>query len=270
MDLELQGLTVEIAGRRLVDELDLSARSGEVMGIVGPNGSGKSTVLRCIYRALRPDSGTVRLGGRDSAALSVRETAQQIAALTQQGGSDFDYTVTEIVALGRTPHKRGNAPLTAAEEEACVRAMEQMDILHLAERGILGLSGGEAQRVLIARALVQDPQLLILDEPTNHLDIRHQTRLLGRLHDCAPTVVVVLHDLNLAASACDRLAVLDQGRLVAVGAPQEVLTSELIEEVFGVEASVVRHPLSGRPQILFTLAPGDFVPPRPSAARPIP
>lgn len=254
MDLELEKLGVEIAGKHLIDGLDLDVRRGEVVGLVGPNGSGKSTVLRCIYRALRPDHGTVRLAGRDLKALTIRETAQQVAALTQQGGSDFDYTVSEIVALGRTPHQRGNAPLTAEEELACVRAMEQTDVIDLADRGVLGLSGGERQRVLIARALVQDPQLLILDEPTNHLDIRHQTQLLGRLHECAPTVVVVLHDLNLAAAACDRIAVLDHGELVTVGTPEEVLTAELLAEVFGVEATVVSHPLTGHPQILFTLA----------------
>jgi iron complex transport system ATP-binding protein len=253
MGLELDQVTVEIAGRRLIDRLDLQVRTGEVVGVVGPNGSGKSTALRCIYRALTPVGGTIRLDGRELSALSIRETAREVAALTQQGGSDFDYTVAEIVALGRTPHKRGNDPLTDAEQRICRLAMEETDIIDLADRGILGLSGGERQRVLVARALVQEPSFLILDEPTNHLDIRHQTRLLGALRRLAPTVIVVLHDLNLAASACDRIAVLDGGALVTVGTPHQVLTPHIIASVFGVDADIVEHPLTGDPQILFTL-----------------
>lgn len=259
MQVRIADLAVTVDGREIVAGVDLEAAPGEVFGLIGPNGSGKSTILRCLYRALAPSGGTIRIGEQVLADLSRRESAQRIAALTQESGTEFDFTVAEVVALGRAPFKYGNQPLTSAERELCREAMAQMDIEHLAHRGILGLSGGERQRVLVARALVQQPRILILDEPTNHLDLRHQIELLGLLRTAAPTVLVVLHDLNLAAAACDRIGVLAGGRLVAVGPPAEVLTAERIAEVFGVDIAVVAHPLTGTPQILYTL-PGATVP----------
>ncbi|RCK68341.1 ABC transporter ATP-binding protein [Desertihabitans brevis] len=253
MELRLDQLSVDLGGRRVVEQLDLDVTAGEVVGLVGPNGSGKSTALRCVYRALRPSAGVVRLDGEVLDSLSLRETARRTSALTQDGGADVDFTVAELVALGRTPHQRGPVRLSAAERELCERAMAQTDVLHLAGRGVLSLSGGERQRVLLARALVQEPQLLVLDEPTNHLDLRHQVRLLSHLRATGLTILVVLHDLNLAAAACDRLALMSAGRLVAVGTPADVLTAERIAEVYGVEVQLTRHPLTGDPQVLFAL-----------------
>ncbi|MEV5814870.1 ABC transporter ATP-binding protein [Streptomyces mutabilis] len=253
MDLRLDELSVVTNGSTLVRALSLEVADGQVVGLVGPNGSGKSTALRCVYRALRPTSGTVWLGEQDLTRLPLRHSARTVAAMTQDGGVDFDFTVEEVVALGRAPHLRGNQALSGRERELCERAMEQLDIGHLAQRGVLTLSGGERQRVLLARALVQEPKVLVLDEPTNHLDVRHQVDLLSLLRGSGLTVLVVLHDLNLAAAACDRLGVLSRGRLVASGAPAEVLTTELVGDVFGVRASVVPHPLTGDPQLLYSL-----------------
>ncbi|MFD5004047.1 ABC transporter ATP-binding protein [Streptomyces mutabilis] len=253
MDLRLDELSVVTNGSTLVRALSLEVADGQVVGLVGPNGSGKSTALRCVYRALRPSSGTVWLGEQDLTRLPLRHSARTVAAMTQDGGVDFDFAVEEVVALGRAPHLRGNQALSGRERELCERAMEQLDIGHLAQRGVLSLSGGERQRVLLARALVQEPKVLVLDEPTNHLDVRHQVDLLSLLRGSGLTVLVVLHDLNLAAAACDRLGVLSQGRLVASGAPAEVLTTELVGDVFGVRASVVPHPLTGDPQLLYSL-----------------
>ncbi|MBQ1098320.1 ABC transporter ATP-binding protein [Streptomyces sp. NPDC054844] len=253
MDLELDELSVVMDGRSLVRGLSLEVPDGQVVGLVGPNGSGKSTALRCVYRALRPSSGTVWVGEQDLTRLPMRHSAQTIAAMTQDGGVDFDFTVEEVVALGRAPHLRGNQALSGRERGLCERAMDQLDIGHLAHRGVLTLSGGERQRVLLARALVQEPEILVLDEPTNHLDVRHQVELLSLLRGAGLTVLVVLHDLNLAAAACDRLGVLSQGRLVASGAPVDVLTTQLVGDVFGVTASVVPHPLTGDPQLLYSL-----------------
>ncbi|MFB4315845.1 ABC transporter ATP-binding protein [Actinomadura sp. 21ATH] len=253
MDLVLDGLTVATDGRNLVHELSLEVPSGQVVGLVGPNGSGKSTALRCVYRALRPTSGAVLLGGEDLAGLSPRHGARLVAAMTQDGAVDLDFTVEEVVALGRIPHGRGNRPLTGRERELCERAMERLDIVHLAGRGILHLSGGERQRVLLARALVQEPRILVLDEPTNHLDVRHQVELLSLLRELGLTVLVVLHDLNLAAAVCDRIGVLSRGRLAKSGTPWNVLTPETVAGVFGVEVTVVPHPLSGSPQLLYSL-----------------
>ncbi|WP_030778475.1 ABC transporter ATP-binding protein [Streptomyces sp. NRRL S-920] len=255
MDLRIEGLGVVIDGKSLVEELSLDVGGGEVVGLVGPNGSGKSTALRCVYRALRPARGTVRVGGDDVTGLPMRRSAQLIAAMTQDGAVDLDFTVEEVVALGRAPHQRGNQALSARERELCARAMERLDIRHLAKRGVLTLSGGERQRVLLARALVQEPGVLVLDEPTNHLDVRHQIEVLSHLRGAGLTVLVVLHDLNLAAAACDRIGVLSQGRLVASGTPEDVLTEQLMADVFGVKATVVPHPLTGDPQLLYALHP---------------
>ncbi|HLU96668.1 MAG TPA: ABC transporter ATP-binding protein, partial [Thermobifida alba] len=148
MELRIDGVSVDVAGRRIVRELSLDVPEGQVVGLVGPNGSGKSTVLRCVYRALRPSGGAVWLDGADLSSLRLRESARKVAALTQENGTDLDFTVEEVVALGRTPHQRGNRPLDARERRLCRWAMERMDVAHLARRGVLELSGGERQRVL--------------------------------------------------------------------------------------------------------------------------
>lgn len=253
MELSFDEVTVAVNGRNLLESLSLRVGSGEVVGLVGPNGSGKSTALRCVYRALTPSGGAVRVDRLALTSLTPREGARAVAALTQDGTVDLDFTVEEVVALGRAPHLRGNQALSGRERALVARAMHRLDVAHLARRGVLTLSGGERQRVLVARALVQEPKILVLDEPTNHLDVRHQIELLALLRGAGLTVLVVLHDLNLAAAACDRLGVLAHGRLVATGSPGEVLTAGLVREVFGVEATVVPHPLTGGPQLLYTL-----------------
>ncbi|MGY0055212.1 ABC transporter ATP-binding protein [Streptomyces sp. LZ34] len=261
MTLSLRDLSVEAAGRALVDRLTVEVDTGQVVGLVGPNGSGKSTALRCVYRALKPTSGAVLLDGTDLTSLSLRDSARSVAALTQESHSELDFTVEEVVALGRAPHARGNSPLTAHERELCREAMDRLDVGHLAQRSVLTLSGGERQRVLVARALVQEPRVLVLDEPTNHLDVRHQVQLLSFLRGSGLTVITALHDLNLAAAVCHRIAVLSHGSLVASGDPADVLTPDLVREVFGVTATVVHHPRTGTAQLLY-----DFTPDQPPPA----
>ncbi|TCK25594.1 ABC transporter ATP-binding protein [Pseudonocardia endophytica] len=253
MDLALDGLTVALDGREVVRELSLDVASGTVVGLVGPNGSGKSTALRCAYRALAPVRGTVRVDGTDVTSVSLRDGARRLAVMAQHYGSDLDFTVREVVALGRAPHLRGNRRLGPRDHAVCADAMRRVGVDTLADRGVLTLSGGERQRVLAARALAQEPEVLVLDEPTNHLDVAHQLGLLAVLRDSGVTVLVVLHDLNLAATACDRIGVLSDGRLVASGPPAEVLTTDLVEAVFGVRTRVVGHPDTGAPQLLYTL-----------------
>lgn len=253
--LSLRDLTVEMAGRTLLDRLSIEVADGRIVGLVGPNGSGKSTALRCVYRALKPTSGAVLLDGVDLTARKLRDSARSIAALTQESHTELDFTVAELVALGRAPHAPGNRPLTARETALCRQAMERLDVAHLAGRSVLNLSGGERQRVLVARALVQEPRVLVLDEPTNHLDVRHQVELLSFLRGSGLTVLTALHDLNLAAQVCDRIAVLSSGSLFSCGDPAEVLTPELVRKVFGVDATVVPHPRTGIPQLLYDLSP---------------
>lgn len=233
----------QVTVRGIVENITLQAEN-EVVGIVGPNGSGKSTTLRCVYRALKPDAGTVLLDGEN--VHKRPGVAKDLAALTQESQVEFDFTVSEVVEMGRLPHDRSGRNRRVVDE-----AMATVDVAQLASRSFLSLSGGERQRVLIARALAQEPRVLVLDEPTNHLDIRHQLDVLALARGLGVTVLTVLHDLNLAASYCDRLYVLDEGRVVASGTPDEVLVPELIAKVFHVTAHVVRHPTTGVPQLLF-------------------
>jgi len=252
MELDIDGVTVEAAGTRIVDDIRLTVDSGAFVGLVGPNGSGKSTLLRCVYRALRPAAGVVRLGGDDVHALPPRAAARVLAALPQESSAEFDFTVAEMVAMGRLPHQDRTA---ASDRDVCDRAMRRTGVGHLAGRGFLALSGGEKQRVLIARALAQQPRVLVLDEPTNHLDIAHQLDVLSLVHGSGPTVLAALHDLNLAAAHCDVLYVIADGRIVASGPPHDVLRPALLAEVFGVRAHPVRHPGTGALQLLFDLLP---------------
>jgi iron complex transport system ATP-binding protein len=249
--VELADLRVTLAGREVVAGVHLVAEPGEIVGIVGPNGSGKSTVLRTVYRHLRPAAGRVLLDERDVLELSAAQAARHVAALPQERGTDFEFTVREVVTMGRTPYKRAFAADDAADRAIVARAMDRVGVTGLAGRGFASLSGGERQRVLLARALAQEPDVLVLDEPTNHLDLRHQVELLGLLRAHKQTTLVALHDLNAAAAACDRVHVLDGGCLVASGAPADVLTPGLLAEVFGVRAAVVAHPLTGDPLIAF-------------------
>ncbi|MGN5632746.1 ABC transporter ATP-binding protein [Streptomyces sp. AC154] len=251
MRIDIDALTVEIAGARLVEDVTLRAGDAQLVGLVGPNGSGKSTLLRCVYRALNPATGTVRIGGEDLHALSPRESARRLAALPQESSQEFDFTVAEIVAMGRMPHQGPTARMSEEDRRTCEAALAEVGAGHLADRGFLTLSGGEKQRVLIARAMAQQPRALVLDEPTNHLDIAQQLEVLALVRASGLTVLTALHDLNLAALHCDVLHVIDRGRIVASGAPHDVLTPELLAEVFGVRAHRVPHPETGAVQLIF-------------------
>ncbi|MBC2879292.1 MULTISPECIES: ABC transporter ATP-binding protein [Streptomyces] len=251
MRIAIEELEVVLSGRTIVSGVHLLAEDGEIAGLVGPNGSGKSTVLRTVYRYLKPHAGRVLVGGADIRALSAPEAARRVAALPQERGSDFELTVRAVVAMGRTPYKRAFAGEDRTDAEAVASALERVGLAGAGGRSFSALSGGERQRVLLARALAQDPQVLVLDEPTNHLDVRHQVELLALLRAQRRTTLLSLHDLNAAASLCDRLHVLHEGAVVASGAPRDVLTPELLAEVFGVRAVVVEHPLTGDPLIAF-------------------
>ncbi|MFB4425934.1 ABC transporter ATP-binding protein [Streptomyces sp. QL37] len=255
MRVEIDALTVEIAGARLVEDVTLRAGSGQLVGLVGPNGSGKSTLLRCVYRALRPSSGSVRIGGEDLRTMTAREGARRLAALPQEVVAEFDFTVAETVAMGRLPHQGPMARTTDEDRRTCEAALVGVGAGHLADRGFLTLSGGEKQRVLIARALAQQPQVLVLDEPTNHLDIAQQLEVLALVRDSGLTALTALHDLNLAARHCDIVHVIDGGRIAASGPPHDVLTPGLLAEVFGVRAHRVPHPETGALQLLFDRLP---------------
>ncbi|MET9510439.1 ABC transporter ATP-binding protein [Streptomyces flavidovirens] len=254
--LTTENLSYGIEGRHLVDDVTLTAADGETVGLVGPNGSGKTTLLRCVYGTLRPTHGRVLLDGDDLHAMSPRTRARRIATVPQDGGqSGFELTVREIVAMGRSPHKRFWEQDTETDAELVRAALARVGIADLADRGFPSLSGGERQRALMARALVQQPSLVVLDEPTNHLDIRYQLEILSLVRDLGTTNLLALHDLNLAAYYCDRIYVLDGGRVVTSGTPKEVLTADLLHTVYGVSAEVSKHPTTGAPTVVYLPCP---------------
>ncbi|MFG3345612.1 ABC transporter ATP-binding protein [Streptomyces sp. NPDC048018] len=234
---------------------DLVVRPGETVGLVGPNGSGKTTLLRCVYGTLTPTGGRALLDGADLHTMGTRERARRVATVPQESSAEFELTVRELVALGRSPHKRFWEGDSAADLARVDAALARVGIADLAERPYPGLSGGERQRALVARALVQEPALLVLDEPTNHLDIRYQLDILSLVRHLGTGNLLALHDLTLAGAYCDRLYVLKDGRVLAEGTPAEVLTPALLHEVYGVEAEVIPHPRTGSPLVVYLAAP---------------
>ena len=258
MKIEVQGASWSVEAQWIVDAIHLHAQPGEFIGLIGPNGSGKSSLLRLIYRIYPPDAGMIRLDGRDIWTMSTKEVARRAAVVAQERASDFDFTVDEIVAMGRTPHK-GLFDGDTAEDNMIVRdALARVGMLSLARRNFHTLSGGEKQLVLIARALAQRAQVLVLDEPTNHLDIRYQLEILELVRSLGVTTIAAMHDLNLAAAFCDRMYLLQAGRIVAHGQPREVLTPMQINSVYGVHAEVEVHPSTKRLHIVFTGVTSPF------------
>lgn len=254
MKLNIEGLGWSVEPHRrqprwLLRGVDLHVEEGEFVGLIGPNGSGKTSLLRCAYRSSEPHEGRVALEGEDLWQRSSRWSAQRIAVVLQEFPQDFGLTVRDVVSMGRTPHKGLFEGDTPHDAQLIAEALEQVGLAASAGQGFATLSGGEKQRVQLARALVQQPQLLILDEPTNHLDPRYQLELLQHLRSLGLSILASFHDLNLAAAFCDRLYVIDGGRIVASGTPDQVLTGPLLQQVFGVEALVDRHPLHAYPRI---------------------
>lgn len=251
--LVAQGVELRLGAHLVLDGVDLRVPEGLVVGLLGGNGSGKSSLLRSVYRAMRPDVGVVTVDGEDVwRELSARAAARRTAAVTQMPGP-LELSVREVVELGRAPHASGWGGLTEGDRAAVARAVESAGITHLMHRRCSTLSGGERQRVLLARALAGEPRLLVLDEPTNHLDVAAQHDLLGLVRASGTSAVVALHDLDLAGAYCDLVHVLAGGRVVAHGPVADVLTPDLVREVFGVAVHVDAHPLTGRPR--FSTAP---------------
>ncbi|TCO60653.1 ABC transporter ATP-binding protein [Actinocrispum wychmicini] len=241
MRLDITSVGVSFGDATILRDASLEVRSGDVVGLVGPNGSGKTTLLRTVYRSLRPDSGSVLVGGDDIWTLSTRGAARRTAAVLQSGHTPAGLTVTEVVALGRTPHHGLLDRESTQDRDAIQEALKQTGMHAHASRAYASLSGGERQRVLLARALAQQPRLLVLDEPTNHLDIRARFELLDLIRRTGITTLAVLHDLDLAARCCDHLVVLHSGRITAAGPVLDVLTSAVLRDVFGVNATAERH-----------------------------
>lgn len=250
MTIAARNLSWGVGGKAILQDVSVDIAPGKTLGLLGPNGSGKSSLLRLLAGLRRPDRGQVTLDGRDIARIGRRDLARRVALVQQHAATQMNVTVEDVVMLGRTPHRAPLAGWTAADRAAVDRALAQVDMTAFRHAPWQVLSGGERQRVQIARALAQDPRELFLDEPTNHLDIQHQLDLMRLIARLGLTSIVALHDLNHAAQFCDRLLVLDRGRVVADGPPDQVLTPALLAQVFRVDCDFHRSP-DGRRHILF-------------------
>lgn len=251
MVIKASGLEIYLGGSHILKSMGLHVRSKEFVGIIGPNGSGKSTLLKCIYRALKPSAGTILLNDKDIGSISLRETARNLAVVSQHNSYSFDFTVADMVLLGRSPHKRFMERDNAHDFEIMEDSLEKVGMKGYAGRSFSSLSGGEQQRIILARALAQKTECLILDEPTNHLDIKHQLQFMETVKQLGITVVAAIHDLNIAALYCDRIYGIKAGRVVCSGTPREVITEERIRSLYEVDAKVIEDSETGVLSVLY-------------------
>ena len=238
MKLEAKDIEAVLGGTPILRGVSLEVDHNDFVGIIGPNGSGKSTLLKCIYRVLKPQAGIVRLDGTDIRELSYKKSAQTIAVLAQHNYYNFEFSVQDVVLMGRSPHKRTMERDNSQDYAIVAQALETVGMADMTKRSFSTLSGGEQQRVILARALAQQTPCLILDEPTNHLDIKYQLQLLDIVKGLSRTVISAIHDLNIAAMYCTWLVVMKDGKVITKGTPRQVLTPELIRQVYEVEATV--------------------------------
>lgn len=252
--LKIENLSVDYGSRRVLHDVSLDVQSGEVAALIGPNGAGKSTLIRAVSGVIPARSGHVRTNSDDFRSLTHTQRARRLAVVPQAVSLPPAFTVWETVLMGRTPYLGFLGQPSQADEDLARRALERVSAVEFADRRVGELSGGEAQRVLLARALCQSTPILLLDEPTAHLDLQYQVSLLKLVYELAHhdhlAVLVALHDLNLAAHFADRVALLVGGEIKAIGTPREVLTSELISQAYCLPVQVVEHPLTGGPLVL--------------------
>jgi iron complex transport system ATP-binding protein len=247
--LDVARLAVNYGNVKVLEDVFISSGAGECIGIIGPNGSGKSTLLKALSKIIRPKSGSIVLTGKDLESIPRDELARNMAVVSQDAPSDFEFSCLDIVLMGRNPHMKRFAVESRRDYEIAESSMKLTSTWHLKDRMFNELSGGERQRVVIARALTQEPSVLLLDEPVSHLDINHQIEILELVHRLKKTkgllVIMVIHDLNLAARYCDRLILLNNRTVQAVGTPVEVLTRDHIRNAFKADVLVRRHPMTG-------------------------
>ncbi len=257
--LKVTGLACGYGKKTIISGVDLDVQRGEFFGLIGPNGSGKTTLLRAVSRAIRPMAGEIILDGQRLAAIPGRDLARQVTVVAQVLPV-VDLTVEEFVLLGRLPYFKDMQFVESAQDSAvALKSMALTDSLRLRDKPMNQLSGGERQLAGIARALAQEPRLLLLDEPTAHLDITHQVVIMDLLRKLVRemnlTVVMVLHDLNLASEYCSRMALMSSGRIFTAGTPEEVINYQVIEEVYKTIVVVNKNPISGKPNVL--IVPDD-------------
>lgn len=239
MKIETKALEALLNGNHILKGIDLETSGRELVGVIGPNGSGKSTLLKCIYRVLKPSGGAVYLDGKELDSYAYKESARRLAVVAQHNYYNFEFCVQDVVLMGRAPHKRALDRDNAEDYKIVAEALETVGMSGFAKRSFSTLSGGEQQRVILARALAQQTPCLILDEPTNHLDIKYQLQLMDLVRRLDRTVIAAVHDLNIAAMYCDRLYAVKGGQIVGTGSPRELLTPDFIQEVYEVNARIM-------------------------------
>ena len=251
LKLQVNNLKFSIDNEEILKDISFDIKKGAFVGIIGPNGSGKSTLLKNIYRVYKPSSGKIILEERLLSKLKEKECAQKIAVLAQESNTYFDFTVEQIVKMGRYPYKSIFEDYSKEDLQIVRQTLQKVGLENDMNRTFSKLSGGEKQRALIARALVQNADFLILDEPTNHLDIGYQIQLMDLVKNLKMTTLAAIHDINLAAMYCDYLIVIHKGKIIKVGSPEEVITVALLKEIFGVNAYVGINPINKKIQVSF-------------------
>jgi iron complex transport system ATP-binding protein len=249
--LVIENLSYEVDDTTIIRDINLAIQPGEFVGLIGPNGSGKSTLLKHVYRVLKPKTGTLLLDNERLGRLSARELARKIAVVAQEVPVEFDFSVRDIVMMGRYPYKGLFEHDTSDDEDIVMEALEEVDMLAYCDRSFLTLSGGEKQRVLIARALAQTTDFFILDEPTNHLDPGSMLHIMNIIKSLNLTTFAAIHDLNMASLYCDRVVVMNNGCLIRQGTPEEIFDPAFIAEIFGVTVATDRNPVTQKPQITY-------------------
>ncbi|MBQ3570013.1 MAG: ABC transporter ATP-binding protein [Methanocorpusculum sp.] len=249
---EAKDITVGYGEHTVLKSVSLAIEQGGFLGILGPNGCGKTTFLRSLSKVLKPEDGVVYIDGKTVSSYDAKTFAKTVGCVSQETETGFEFSVRDIVLMGRHPHIGRLAPLTAEDYAIADEAMRFTNTLQFKDRLVTELSGGERQRVLIAKTLAQQPKILLLDEPTNHLDVCHQIEILQLIRSLTPkiTVIGVLHDLNLASYFCDRIVLMEKGQILSVGTPAEVLTPERVYDVFSVRMIVSPHPVTGKPYLI--------------------
>lgn len=251
MNLKADNVTVTLSKKDIVKQVSVQVKDGQFMGLLGPNGSGKTTLLKSIYRVLKPSAGIVTLDGVDVKEMSHRESAKRMGVVSQFTNMSFDFTVEEIVLMGRAPHKKAFSQDTEEDYALAEDALRRVNMLDFKDRMFMTLSGGEKQRILLARTLAQQVDILILDEPTNHLDIKYQIQIMDVVKSLGKGVLAALHDLNLTLMYCNYVYVLKNGQIVAHGPTEEVITKQLIRDVYEVDCEVERDRRTGRLRVTF-------------------
>ncbi|WP_419741719.1 ABC transporter ATP-binding protein [Paraclostridium dentum] len=249
--LQVKNLEFSIDKKEILKDISFEIPKGSFVGIIGPNGSGKSTILKNIYRLYKPDSGQILLDNKNLLNMKDKDCAKEIAVLAQESNSQFDFTVEQIVKMGRYPYKSVFEDYSKKDLDMVTNMLKRVGLEDYVGRSFSKLSGGEKQRTLIARALVQDTEFLILDEPTNHLDIGYQIQLMDLVKSLNITILSAIHDMNMASMYCDYLIVMKDGKIKNCGSVKEVITEEMLKEIFGVNAYVGVNPMNNKLQVSF-------------------